>query len=126
MATSIIQGGPLPINRGGTGQTGTEKTTTISDIATASDNFTINELQFAHYGKLASIRMKVTYSGSTTLSGNNAVANINSGYRPAMNTGGVVWKADHMMYINTSGNVIINGSIAKNDEIVVFCTWMMA
>lgn len=84
---------PLGVAYGGTGQTKTEGTTTVTDIITASSGITISSASYYCWGKLASIY--VAWKHSSTISadgggwlGNLTIGTVTSGKRPKANARG--------------------------------------
>ena len=77
---SKITAGTLPISRGGTGNTGTETETTLSNIATAGTGVTLLDAAFSHWGKLTMLYVH----GKTTaaITGPGVLFTVASGKRP--------------------------------------------
>lgn len=73
----------VPINKGGTGNTGVVSTTTIDDIITAGSEFTVTGAQYCAWGKVAMIFLLVSVNSETTSSAWHTVGTLQSGKRPA-------------------------------------------
>lgn len=93
LPASKITSGTLPINRGGTGSTETDTITTITDIIDESDNVTITQAQYAHWGKVAQLYVRFTTKVEISVPAHGNISNLTigtivKGKRPAMNTAG--------------------------------------
>lgn len=101
-------------------------TTAVASIAAAADSITINDSQFAQYGKVATFRIKFTTS--TARSGNWNVATLVSGKRPAITSPGTVWAYNGNITVNISANGVIqvNGTVAANTQLVLMATFVLA
>lgn len=74
---------PLTVAQGGSGNTGTVATTTISDIITAGTGFSITSAAYYTWGKLAMINIHATVNTATTSGAWHLVGTLISGKRPA-------------------------------------------
>lgn len=128
----LTSGVAWPIGSGGTGTTGTTYESTISSVVSAASGTTITEVQYAEWGKVANIAIKMKRnaaisSGDIT---NITLCTVASGKRPRtyvpMNsiTGPVM-----LGYINTAGSVILHatsGTLAANTEFWMVGTYVLA
>lgn len=112
-----ITSGTLPIARGGTGATGVTNTT--SGRVTASSGYTIVEQSMTQWGKVVTLRLRVTSTAAT--SGTRQVATVASGYRPTYTTVGQDWEPARACYVGADGKVYIKGAMnAGVTEIMSF------
>lgn len=106
----------------------TTTTSTISQIAKAAANITINSAQYAQNGKTAILYMRFT----TTVArgtGNWIVGTMVAGKHPVIEAGGVCGTAQHQCFINSSGTIYYNNtvtsSVAANTSLYVKVTFIL-
>ena len=78
-AKTLPVSGTLPIARGGTGNTGTGATTTLSSIGTAGSNVTVS-CSYSYWGKVASFFISV--KANAAISANATLFTFATGKRP--------------------------------------------
>lgn len=123
-AAGDITSGTLALGRGGTGQTATGSTTTISDIATAASGCEITTAQYAYWGKVAMVRLVVKKSAAVS-SGTTTLCTLASGKRPKYNAAGTcAW--NKTAQITTGGNVQVNGAISAGASLTILGTFILA
>lgn len=121
--TSLI---PFAVPDGGTGQTGVEVTSTVSDVITASTNYTVTSMNFSKWGKVAQLTMKIKRSSAVTITSLTAIATLKSGYRPAHNAiAASPASAIDKCYVNESGVIYVTGTLAANTEYSIFSTFIL-
>ena len=125
--------GVFPVSVGGSGQSGTTYTTTVSSIATAAANFSITSAVYAQWGKVATVNLtiKTTNAISSGDIANTTVATMVSGKRPRAAAPITTCSAGPVIvgYIAASGNVVISatgGSIAAGGSFEVCGTFVIA
>ena len=73
----------MPIDKGGTGDTGTSATTTASSVVTAGSGFTIDSASYAQWGKLAMVYIVFKKNATAiTQATNISLGTMVSGKRP--------------------------------------------
>ena len=123
-AAGDITSGTLALDRGGTGQTATGATTTISSIATAASGCEITTAQYAYWGKMAMIRLVVKKTAAVS-SGTTTLCTMVSGKRPKYNAP-AQWGWNNGAIVTTAGNVQVNGAISANASITIMATYILA
>ena len=123
-AAADITSGTLALARGGTGQTATGATTTVSEIAAAASGCEITSAQYAYWGKLAMVRLVVRKSAAVS-SGTTTLCTMVSGKRPKHTAMGQ-WGWTGCAIINASGTVQVNGAIAANTSYAIMSTYILA
>lgn len=83
--------GTMPINKGGSGQTGTTHTTTVSEILTAEEGWTVTSADYWQWGKLAMVQINIRTTQEVTMSTDTTIATIAAGKRPATASPAQVW-----------------------------------
>lgn len=83
---------------------------TSSGRVTAVSGYTITEQSMTQWGKVITLRLRVTSTAAT--SGDRAVATIASGYRPTYLTIGQEWEPTRACYVDANGSVHIKGAMA--------------
>lgn len=118
---------PVSVAHGGTGQTAINTTTTISNIATAASGCEIIAAAYTQWGKVAMVSLTIRKAEATTTSGAMTLATMVSGKRPAFNAEAVTINNTMFNgYIQSSGNVVVNGTNTANQTIYVFSTFILA
>ena len=120
----VIPGPTMPVNRGGSGQTGTGATTAIADIATAATDCEITAAQYAYWGKVAMVRLVVKKTAAVS-SGTTTLCTLVSGKRPKYTAMGQ-WLWNNGAAINTSGTVQVNGAISAGASLTILATYILA
>ena len=123
-AAGDITSGTLALARGGSGQSGTGATVTITDIATAASGCEITEAQYAWWGKVAMVRLVVKKTAAVS-SGTTTLCTMVSGKRPKYAAAAVRGWSNAAM-INTSGQVQVNGAISAGESVRVYSTFVLA
>lgn len=116
---------PLTIAQGGSGNTATYYTTTVSNICTASSDLTITSAQFASWGKLASVMIAGTWTRTTTTSGWINAFTMNSDKRPKFEAMARAWSGSST-YLYPSGIMYRSGTITSGASETLFCTYLIA
>lgn len=118
---------PITIAQGGSGQTATTKDTTISNIVTAASGCSVTFAEYAHWGKIAQVRIGIKKTAAVT-SGNTTLGTIASGKRPAIyalvQTGSA--EKNKKGSIAPNGTIVVNGAIAANEEVQILSTYILA
>ena len=120
---------PVTIAQGGTGQTGIETSTTISDIVSAGSGVTISSASYAQWGKVAQIVIQLSSTNAISNGAWSTVATLVSGKRPAIaNSGGALVGpcTAANIRVQTSGAIGIRASIAANATITLTATYILA
>ena len=123
-AAGDIASGSLALNRGGSGQTGTGSTTTISDIATAASDCEITTAQYAYWGKVAMVRLVVKKTTAVS-SGTTTLCTLVSGKRPKYNAAATKAWNDGAL-VATNGRVQVNGAISAGASLTIMSTYILA
>lgn len=119
-----IISGTLPVSRGGSGQTGTGYTTSISVIATAASDCEITTAQYAYWGKVAMVRLVVKKTTAVS-SGTTTLCTLLSGKRPKY-TAAAQWRWNNGASIGSNGQVQVSGAISAGASITVCATYVLA
>ena len=82
---------PVTIRQGGSGQTGTTHTTTVSEILTAEEGWTVTSADYWQWGKLAMVQINIRTTQEVTMSTDTTIATIAAGKRPATVSPAQVW-----------------------------------
>ena len=112
------------VSEGGTGQTGTGSTTTISNIATAATDCEVTTAQYAYWGKVAMVRLVVKKTTAVS-SGTTTLCTLASGKRPKYNAP-AIWAWNKAGQISTSGAVQVNGAISAGSSLTILATFILA
>lgn len=123
-AAGDITSGTLALARGGSGQSGTGATATISDIAMAASGCQITEAQYAWWGKVAMVRLVVKKTAAVS-SGTTTLCTMVSGKRPRY-AASAQWGWDKPAMIMTDGKVQVNGAITAGATIRIYSTFILA
>lgn len=81
----------VPINKGGSGQSGVSITQDASEIVTASEGWAVTSAIFGQWGKLAMIRIDIKTTQQVTIGTDTTIAQIASGKRPAVTSPAQAW-----------------------------------
>lgn len=101
----------LPINQGGTGQTGVTTETTVGDVLSAATGWTVTSVDYKQWGKLAMLNVWATNSSAISANTTSQIATINSGKRPATSAPVQVWlSATNRAVLQSDGSLSIRGS----------------
>ena len=123
-SASNITSGTLPIERGGSGSSGTTSITTIESVATAGSGYSVTQAQFCSWGKVATIHLAVKKNSSAG-SGTQTICTLKSGCRPKFASPGNYGYASNCV-IATDGAITISGSVAANALLQIYATYVLA
>lgn len=115
----------LPIENGGTGDSGVTVISTISEIITPSTGVTISSARLAKWGKLAMLNVTFQSSSSTSLDTSMiSVGRLLDGLRPRINAplvssqySGLVW---------STGYAYLYGKYTANTTVDAFATYLLS
>ena len=115
----------LPIENGGTGDSGVTVISTISEIITPSTGVTISSARLAKWGKLAMLNVTFQSSSSTSLDTSMiSVGRLLDGLRPRINAplvssqySGLVW---------STGYAYLYGKYTANTAVDAFATYLLS
>lgn len=116
---------PLTIAQGGTGNTGTYTTTTVTDICAASSGFTISAAQYAQWGKIAMFWFRASVTTAVTSNVWTPVATFNSGKRPA----GTVLVQElnkKLAVVYSSGEISVWGTLSSGASLEFSATYILS
>lgn len=116
---------PLTIAQGGSGNTATYYTTTVSEICTAnSTEFTITSAKYAQWGKIASISVAGTGLKAHT---NETIVmfTMASGKRPKIDSSARAWRNTSSL-LHTDGTLDFSGTWAANSGFTFISTYLLA
>lgn len=99
----------VPISKGGTGMSEISMTSTVSDILTAASGFTINEVFFAQWGKIAMLDLSFTPT-TTKTTGLHTIGTLVTGKRPPCRAP-LTWYNGVSCYISKYGAIMVYGAI---------------
>ena len=122
--TDSLVNATVPVSRGGSGQTGTKASSTVSDIATAASGCEITAAQYASWGKVAMVLLTVKKTAAVS-SGTTTLCTLVSGKRPRYNAS-AQWRWDKGAQITSGGAVQVNGAITAGASITVLSTYVLA
>lgn len=115
----------LPINLGGSGQTGTSQTSTVSQIATAGANITLNWAFYFQWGKLAMLEISAT--ATAAISSGSVIFTMVSGKRPALESPAQVWLSTSLTsVIRQNGEVLLGGSLSSGGVVTILAVYLLA
>ena len=115
----------VPIEKGGTGQTGTIITTNVSDILVPASGFTINHASFAQYGKLAVLSASITAVNAVTTTSWTTWATIVSGKRPPFDISAQLTRTSYCE-ISTNGEIQVSSTAAAGNTYTVTAAYLLA
>ena len=116
---------PLTIAQGGSGNTETYFTETISDICSSSSDFTVTTAKYAKWGKIASIFIKGKWTRTTSSNGWITVLTMNSGKRPKFEAAARAWLNTNA-YLYGNGILYFYGTITQDSEATFISTYLLA
>ena len=76
---TLVLAKSLPFASGGTGMSGTSKTTTVTEIITPSQTVTITAANYAQWGKVAQLVIDFTYNAPITVPAGGNITNVEVG-----------------------------------------------
>lgn len=101
--------------------------TTISDIITAASGFTITEIEFIKWGRIAQVRISASKTAAVTSESTMTVATLKSGYRPIISTPAVTNSTTiGYSYLGSNGNVTTRGTWGAAASKVIMATYLLA
>lgn len=115
----------LPISLGGSGQTGSSKTTTIAQIATAGTNMNITGATFYQWGKLA--MLAIDGKATDAISGGSTIFTVVSGKRPALNSSAQVWlSTSNTAVVKINGEITLAGSgLSSGGAVTILACYLL-
>ena len=121
-------GAPLPISKGGTGQSEIIVETTIENIVTPAEGWTITGAYFAQWGKLAMIFIEIDATQDMSISSSVPVANVVAGKRPRSFAPAQAWlSTSRAALISTNGDLrLSSGSISAGNGYSIMSVYMLA
>ena len=122
--TENLAGGTVPVDRGGTGQTGTDATAAISAIAAASPDCEITTAQYACWGKTAMVRLVVKKKTAVS-SGTTTLCTLAADKRPKY-TAPAQYRWNNGAQITAAGAVQVSGAIQAGTSVTVLSTYILA
>lgn len=99
-------------------------TTTISEVATAGSGYSIEQVEYASWGKIAMVRL-VVKKNSSAGSGTQIICTLVSGKRPKYASPGDCGYSNNCV-IGTGGGVVIRQSVAANETLQIRATYILA
>ena len=115
----------VPVDKGGTGQTGVEKTTDIAAAMSAASGVTITTAQVATWGKV--MQVLITAKATAAKSGTWTVGTMTAGHRPELVTFGTSnLAAIEQCRMGTDGAVSVAGTLAANASVSLTFTYLLA
>ena len=117
---------PLTIAQGGTGSTGVETISTISNIITASSGYTVTDASIKRWGKVVMLFLAVKKSTAVTTAQEMDVGTLSSEYYPVSAASVIVPNTtiDWAMIIG-SGKVRLRGTWAANATNYILATYII-
>ena len=113
--------GILPIENGGTGDSGLVYESTVANIITAGTNVTINGAYYVKWGKVAQVQVFFTLSSASTFV---ILGNVVEGKRPRVTSfGGTTAGGTATLYFG--GDIYINGSFSANTRYAMGVTYLL-
>lgn len=122
-AAGDITSGILPLARGGTGSSGITWTQTVSDIAVAASDCTIESATFCSWGKIGLISMKI--KKATAVSGVVDLCTLKAGKRPYF-LSSAQWNWNNGALIKSSGLIQIYATLNANTTVDIYATYLLA
>lgn len=115
----------VPVDKGGTGQTGVEKSTDIAAAMSAASGVTISAAQVATWGKV--MQVLITAKATAAKSGTWTVGTMTAGHRPELVTFGTSnLAAIEQCRMGTDGAVSVAGTLAANASVSLSFTYLLA
>jgi len=121
-AAGDITSGVLSVARGGTGSSAITWTQTISEIAVAASDCTINSATYCVWGKLAQIHLRITKA--TAVSGVVDLCTIVAGKRPYY-LAPAQWGWNNGALIKASGLVQIYATLNANTTVDIYAFYLV-
>jgi len=113
--------GILPIENGGTGDSGLVYESTVANIITAGTNVTINSAYYVKWGKVAQVQVYFSLSSASTFV---ILGNVVEGKRPKVTSfGGTTAGGTATLYFG--GDIYINGSFSANTRYAMGVTYLL-
>ena len=120
----------VPIEAGGTGQTGvpnaeTDKNTIFDSINTSA-GYSITSVSFIKWGKIAQVT--IVFQTSNGLTGGGAsgkIGQLASAYCPKIVTGCMLRVNDGYGYVTNTGNIWVNGTVPANTDTYVYAFYLL-
>lgn len=124
-SASDITSGTLPIERGGSGSSGTTSTTTISDICTAASGWSVTQAQYCSWGKVATIHIDCKKNSTAASSGYQTICTLKEGKRPKLTSPALKGWHDGAI-VQTDGEIKFSDSVAANESVQIRATYVLA
>lgn len=121
---SAITTGTLPIARGGSGNSGTYSTTTVSDICIAASGWSVTQAQYCSWGKVATIHLAIK-KNNTAGSGIQTLCTLKNGKRPKFSSP-AQYDWHDCAIVGTDGTIQISDSVAANTTVQIRATYVLA
>ena len=125
--TSKLAAGILGFARGGTNSSGVTTTTTVSEIATAKANWTVDSADYSVWGKIAMLMITMTATAALSPSSGDAIATLVSGKRPVTISSAQIWlSTNRQALIRPNGEICIgSGSISSGAVFTVLAVYLL-
>ena len=114
----------VPVERGGSGMTGTSATGPVERIAVPENNCEITAAQYCCWGKAAMVRLVVKKYDAVS-SGTTTLCALVAGKRPKY-TAPAEWRWNKGGQITTAGLVQVNGAIEAGESLTIYATYILA
>lgn len=116
--------GTVAIAHGGTGDTATTTTTTLSEICTKGTNITLSSGSYSHWGKVASF--SIAFKPTAAIASGATVFTMVSGKRPDLYSIGNDSSSTTPCSINTDGTVICRRALTSGTTYTFRATYLLA
>ena len=116
--------GTVAIAHGGTGDTATTTTTTLSEICTKGTNITLESGSYSHWGKVASF--SIVFKPTAAIASGATVFTLVSGKRPDLYSIGNDSSSTTPISINTSGAVVCRRALTSGTSYTFRATYLLA
>lgn len=104
----------------------TTYTSTISGILSPFSDISVTAAHFATFGKVAQLRVVFLKSTAVT-SGNTNIATLTPGKAPVFHALATCHtNHDLVAYVNSNGNIVVNGPIAAGTSYTIYSTYILA
>ena len=103
----------LPIEQGGTGETGIARSTVIDNVLTAESGWNVTSVDYLRWGKLAMLNVWATTTAEISANTTSVVATLVSGKRPPASAPVQVWLSpSNRAVLQSDGTLSVRGSSA--------------
>ena len=124
-STADITSGTLSIARGGSGVPQVNSITNINTLLTVATGFSVSSAQLCWWGKVATLNVILTRTGSTTTSSSTTLFTLKNGYRPRFPSPAICNFDRNAVVYHDDGTVKSSGTFTQNDTYRICATYVL-